>query len=73
MILLLVGAIAGSLAYFKLGQFEQMAAQGSQQPPPISVTVATAETAGLAAPGCKRDRQPGCVSRASMSPPRILA
>ena len=41
-ILLLVGAIVGSLAYVKYGQIQVMAAQGSIPPPPISVTVAEA-------------------------------
>jgi len=42
-VLLLVGAIVGGLAYIKLGQFEVMSAQGSIPPPPISVTVAEAK------------------------------
>ena len=42
-ILLLLAAIASSLAYVKFLQFGELAAQGSVPPPPISVTVAEAE------------------------------
>lgn len=42
-VLLLLAAIAGSLAYIKYLQFGEMAAQGSTPPPPISVTVAEAQ------------------------------
>ncbi len=44
-VLLLLGGLAGALAYQKNLQFEEMAAQGSVLPPPISVTVASAEQA----------------------------
>jgi membrane fusion protein (multidrug efflux system) len=44
-VLLLVAAMVGSLAYQKYLQIQQQIAQGSQVPPPISVTVATAEAA----------------------------
>ena len=44
-VLLLVAAMVGSLAYQKYLQIQQQIAQGSQLPPPISVTVATAEAA----------------------------
>ena len=44
-VLLLVVAMVGSLAYQKYLQIQQQIAQGSQLPPPISVTVATATTA----------------------------
>jgi membrane fusion protein (multidrug efflux system) len=43
MVLLLLAAVGGSLAYKKITQIQQQIAQGSQVPPPISVTVATAE------------------------------
>jgi len=42
LVLLLVFAIAAPLAYTKYGQIQQQIAQGSQQPPPISVNVAEA-------------------------------
>jgi membrane fusion protein (multidrug efflux system) len=42
LIILLVAAIAGGLGYQKYLQIQQQIAQGSQVPPPISVTVATA-------------------------------
>jgi membrane fusion protein (multidrug efflux system) len=45
LVLLLVAAIVGSLAYQKFLQIQQQIAQGSQVPPPISVTVATAKAA----------------------------
>ena len=45
MLLLLIAAMAGGLAYQKYLQIQQQIAQGSQAPPPISVTVATAEDA----------------------------
>ena len=45
LVLILVAGIAGPLIYLKLMQFEEMGAQASVVPPPISVTVATAETA----------------------------
>jgi len=45
LILLLLAAIAGGLALQKYLQIQQKIAQGSQTPPPISVTVATAEAA----------------------------
>jgi membrane fusion protein (multidrug efflux system) len=44
-VLLLVAAMVGSLAYQKTLQIQQQIAQGSQVPPPISVTVATAKAA----------------------------
>lgn len=44
-ILVLLVGLAGVLAYKKNLQLEEMAAQGSQQPPPISVTVAEASPA----------------------------
>jgi membrane fusion protein (multidrug efflux system) len=44
-VLLLVAAMVGSLAYQKYLQIQQQIAQGSQVPPPISVTVATAQAA----------------------------
>ena len=44
-ILLLLAATAGVLAFFKVQQIQAQIAQGSQEPPPISVTVARAETA----------------------------
>jgi membrane fusion protein (multidrug efflux system) len=44
-VLLLVAAIVGALGYQKYLQIQQQIAQGSQAPPPISVTVATAEAA----------------------------
>jgi len=43
MVLLLLLAIGGALSYQKIMQIQQQIAQGSQVPPPISVTVATAE------------------------------
>jgi len=43
-IILLVGAMVGALAYVKYGQIQGMIAQGSIPPPPISVTVAEART-----------------------------
>ncbi len=42
-VLLLVSTIIGALAYVKYGQIQVMIAQGSAQPPPISVTVAEAK------------------------------
>ena len=42
LVLLLVAAIAGALGYQKYLQIQQQIAQGSQVPPPISVTVASA-------------------------------
>jgi membrane fusion protein (multidrug efflux system) len=45
LVLMLVAAMVGSLAYYKYLQIQQQIAQGSQIPPPISVTVATAEAA----------------------------
>jgi len=42
LIILLVAAIAGGLGYQKYLQIQQQIAKGSQIPPPISVTVATA-------------------------------
>ena len=45
LVLLLVAAMVASLAYQKYLQIQQQIAQGSQVPPPISVTVATAEAA----------------------------
>ncbi len=43
LVLLLVAAIAGGLAYVKFGQIQVMVAQSSITPPPISVTVAEAK------------------------------
>ncbi len=45
LVLLLLAATAGVLAFFKVQQIQAQIAQGSQQPPPISVTVASAEPA----------------------------
>ncbi len=45
LIILLMAAIAGALGYQKYLQIQQQISQGSQAPPPISVTVATAEAA----------------------------
>ena len=45
LVLLLIAAIVGGLAYQKYLQIQQQIAQGSQAPPPISVTVATAADA----------------------------
>jgi membrane fusion protein (multidrug efflux system) len=45
LVLVLVAAMVGSLAYQKYLQIQQQIAQGSRVPPPISVTVATAEAA----------------------------
>ena len=45
MVLLLLAALGGALGYKKFLQIQQEIAQGSQLPPPISVTVATAEKA----------------------------
>jgi len=42
LVLLLLAALGGSLAYKKISQIQQQIAMGSQLPPPISVTVATA-------------------------------
>ncbi len=42
-VLLLLTATAGVLAFFKVQQIQAQIAQGSQEPPPISVTVARAE------------------------------
>ena len=44
-VLLLIAAIAGALGYQKYLQIQQQIAQGSQLPPPTSVTVASAEPA----------------------------
>ena len=43
-IILLIGAMVGALAYVKYGQIQVLAEQGSIPPPPISVTVAVAKT-----------------------------
>jgi membrane fusion protein (multidrug efflux system) len=43
MVLLLLAALVGALGYKKFLQIQQQIAQGSQIPPPISVTVATAK------------------------------
>ena len=43
LVLLLLAAIAGVLGYLKMGQFKAMEAQNSVTPPPIAVTVASAE------------------------------
>ncbi len=43
MVVLLLAALVGALGYKKFLQIQQQIAQGSQAPPPISVTVATAE------------------------------
>lgn len=43
-VLVLVSAMIGALAYVKYGQIQVMMAQGSGSPPPISVTVAEAKT-----------------------------
>ena len=45
LVLIGLGAITGSLAYVKFLQIQEQIAMGSQAPPPISVTVATAEEA----------------------------
>ena len=45
LVLLLLAAIAGALGYKKFLQLQELGAQGSQAPAPISVTVATAEKA----------------------------
>ena len=45
LVLLLVAVMVVSLAYQKTLQIQQQIAQGSRVPPPISVTVATAEAA----------------------------
>jgi membrane fusion protein (multidrug efflux system) len=45
LVLLLVAAIVSALGYQKYLQIQQQIAQGSQLPPPTSVTVATAEAA----------------------------
>ncbi|MCP4470909.1 MAG: efflux RND transporter periplasmic adaptor subunit [Gammaproteobacteria bacterium] len=45
LVLVLIAAIAGALGYQKYLQIQQQIAQGSQLPPPISVTVASAEAA----------------------------
>ncbi len=44
-VIMLLLALAGVLAYKKNLQFQEMGAQASQLPPPISVTVAAAESA----------------------------
>ena len=44
-VLMLVSALAGALGYKKYQQIQVQIAQGSQAPPPISVTAATAEAA----------------------------
>jgi membrane fusion protein (multidrug efflux system) len=43
MVLLLLAALGGALGYKKFLQIQQQIVQDSQKPPPISVTVATAE------------------------------
>ena len=43
MVLLLLAALGGALGYKKFMQIQQQITQGSQAPPPISVTVATAQ------------------------------
>ena len=45
LVLILVAAMVGALGYQKYLQIQQQIAQGSQAPPPISVTVAMAEDA----------------------------
>ncbi len=45
LVLLLLAATAGGLAFFKVQQIQAQITQGSQEPPPISVTVARAEPA----------------------------
>jgi membrane fusion protein (multidrug efflux system) len=45
LVIMLVAAMAGGLAFQKYLQIQQQIAQGSQAPPSISVTVATAEDA----------------------------
>lgn len=45
LVILLVAAIAGGLGYQKYLQIQQQIAQGSQVPPPISVTVSSASAA----------------------------
>jgi membrane fusion protein (multidrug efflux system) len=45
LVLLLLAAIAGGLGYQKYLQIQRQIAMGSQAPPPISVTAATAEAA----------------------------
>ena len=45
MVVLLLAALGGALGYTKHLQIQQQIAQGSQPPPPISVTVATAKEA----------------------------
>ena len=45
LVFLLIAAITGALGYQKFLQIQQQIAQGSQVPPPISVTVATAGAA----------------------------
>ena len=45
LLLLLIAAMASGLAYQKYLQIQQQIAQGGQVPPPISVTVASAEAA----------------------------
>ncbi len=45
LVILVLGAIAGPLGYIKKNQIDEMSTQGSQVPPPISVTVATAKNA----------------------------
>ena len=45
LVLLIVGAVVAGLGYEKFQQIQVQIAQGSQQPPPTSVTVASAEPA----------------------------
>ena len=45
MVLVVVGAVVAGLAYEKFNQIQAQIAQGSQEPPPTSVTVASAEAA----------------------------
>ncbi len=45
MVLIVVGAVVAGLGYEKFNQIQAQIAQGSQQPPPTSVTVATATPA----------------------------
>ena len=45
LVLVLILAIVGTLAFVKKGQIDELTAQASQTPPPISVTVANTESA----------------------------
>ncbi len=45
LVLVILSAIAGTLGYLKINQFQALEAQSKQIPPPISVTVAEAESA----------------------------